>query len=164
MARFFCFGQNKVPFMKYIHFAHIFHVLSSKSSQIMPQRSLGTLINFAGYATHNTHQTTAQKVFKNNLCQSLKLKGMDLENRKRVCTFQSQSNLISFESELHSTNVLRHVINHYPPHQVPMSHSKKCDLIMMPLLPRCVYANKKYCGHCVIPETIWKDLYDDNIH
>ena len=29
---------------------------------------------------------------------------------------------------------------------------------------QATYANKKYRGHHVISETIWKDLDDDNIH
>ena len=47
--------------MKYIHFsmifAHIFYILSS-NSQIMPRKSPGTIINFAGFTTHNTRRTT----------------------------------------------------------------------------------------------------------
>ena len=29
---------------------------------------------------------------------------------------------------------------------------------------QAAYANKKYRGHRIIPETIWKDLDDDIIH
>ena len=42
-ASFFDFGQNKVPFKKYIHFASIFGILSSKLFRLCLKRGLGPL-------------------------------------------------------------------------------------------------------------------------
>ena len=46
VASFFDFGQNKVPFKKYIHFASIFGILSSNLLRLCIERGLGPLQNF----------------------------------------------------------------------------------------------------------------------
>ena len=59
-------------------------------------KSIGSLLNLAGYATHNTPRTAARKV-KNN--QSVSIPGpKGKEATKRVRTFHSRSDLISFKS------------------------------------------------------------------
>ena len=55
----------------------------------MPRKSLGTLSNLSGYATHNTRRTTARK-FKNKHPLSIPGAPKGKENTKQVCTFHSR--------------------------------------------------------------------------
>ena len=106
----------------------------------MPRKSLGTLSNLSGYATHNTRRTTARK-FKNKHPLSIPGAPKGKENTKHVCTFHSQPKLISFKSELHSRNALGRVgrvINHYPTRRKLMSRQKHGPMLIMMPLPRCM--------------------------